>query len=898
MTRLRAPLLLDDAYTRLTQAAHTGAFGANSTPEPTEGQAQAGNYRLGRTLVHGLRVAIEQPYGSIRRGVGPDGVPWSSRMAAHYGYFEGTTGADGDGVDVFIGPFPESKTVFVINQAAPDGSFDEHKTMMGFADERSAREAYQASYELGWHGLASIVPLSLFQLRWWLKSGNKSAALNPADIPQEETMKKAQWNGVEPVGQSFDHVLYELRRHDDAEGLLLDSVTAAEIVEDSDGIIALDALVVEAMHLSRATERLRSIMDRSSQTVKVPAVQLTDPFKARGVTNVAAIYELSDGQTVTVFFHNPDTTPNKLTPMDELISWKWLLNKKDITIVVAPERGVDLNPRTVGQRIMKLAEKNSAAFQRANAKRAERLSSIQGIRDRIAEKEGVLKELLADIEVAEAEREAKNVSESDKQIQFSQRSGAIVSALEAAGVVWSSKDGAYVKNDVRVWISRGAELGTAFLKFTVKGGVGTIHQTVDDDLNVAVEETASKVLAAVESFAQASDDGEVKNDSPLPEGWIESTPGGMATNGDPEAGGILDRSMVSGKWFAVSNKEGVGTLEGFDTRSEALAALIAANANVQQDAPRIDPLSPENYAKVLRDEALQLEYQDELDSYFQGRLIDVRNALRGMGWDGEKFGELTKNGAKLEVQTQRVGAGSNVVGIQYLVTGNVAQGGSDATQDLPEFTALEIAQDIDTKVKKEPEQPSDEAKDTFKVGSVELEAFTKKSARGVRVWGVRVVENGKEFNAADGFGSWFKNDTKANMLADLEKTYQASMRHGDAAENENRWRESFGLAPIAATADGGEQTPAQRVDAAYQFANATDAFKEAVTASVEQDAYSPFLTAKLMDLKAKSLGAEIHWGLTAALDSVSTDEEAEEEEFDPEEEFEAMPDEESEEAFA
>jgi len=44
---------------------------------------------------------------------------------------------------------------------------------------------------------------------------------------------------------------------------------------------------------------------------------------------------------LTIYFHNPDTTPNKINPNDELVSWKWLLNKKDITIVVAPEQGKD-----------------------------------------------------------------------------------------------------------------------------------------------------------------------------------------------------------------------------------------------------------------------------------------------------------------------------------------------------------------------------------------------------------------------------------------------------------------------------------------------------------------------------------------------------------------------------
>lgn len=392
-------LVFDDAYAAVTQAAHTGAFGANDIAAPTPAQLKAGNYAKGRATVQGLRVVIEQPEGSIRRGVDASGKEWASRMAAHYGYFEGTTGADGDAVDVFIGPFPESPQAFVINQNNPGGGFDEHKVMLGFADEAAARRAYLNSYERGWRGLGSVVPVSVPALRAWLKAGTKKG---PAKDFNEEraTMKKTYWNGTEPQGATLDQVLYDARRDDGADGLLLDSVSLADILEDSDGVLALDALVVENAQLARLAERLRAIMDRSGGAVKVPAVQVSEPFRARGVTNVAAVYELSDGQTVSVFFHNPDTTPNKLAPADELVSWKWLLNKKDITIVVAPEKGLDLNPRVVAMRIMKLAEKNSAAFQKANARRAERLGSIQAIRDRITEKEGVLTGLLGDIEAA------------------------------------------------------------------------------------------------------------------------------------------------------------------------------------------------------------------------------------------------------------------------------------------------------------------------------------------------------------------------------------------------------------------------------------------------------------------------------------------------------------------
>jgi len=94
-----------------------------------------------------------------------------------------------------------------------------------------------------------------------------------------------------------------------------------------------------------------------------------------------------------------------MAPTDEVISWKWLLNKKDITIVVAPERGADLNVREVARRIMRLAEKNSAAFARANAKRAERMQTISDLKAEITQLEGELKSAQNELEVAKLEWE-------------------------------------------------------------------------------------------------------------------------------------------------------------------------------------------------------------------------------------------------------------------------------------------------------------------------------------------------------------------------------------------------------------------------------------------------------------------------------------------------------------
>lgn len=398
----------DSSFSELESAAHEGAFGHNRRPTPTDGQCAAGNYKMGRARAFGLPVVIEQPRGTYRNGIDPSGKSWTSRMAAHYGYIGGTKGADGDGVDCFIGPYLNTETAYVINQHL-GGAFDEHKVMLGMPDEETARRAYNDSYDRGWTGLHSIVPTTRKQLQWWLRYGDMSRPIDAKNLPYEglEAMtQKIYWNGdAQPLDTTLDKVLYQVRCSDSGENLLFDAVTVAEIIEDSDGVLAFDALVTPFARLERKMEVLRGVMERQGIAVKPAALQITEPFKAQGRAMVAAIFELSDGQTVSIYFHNPDVTPAKMAPADELISWKWLLNKKDITVVVAPERGEDLNVREVARRIMALAEKNSPAFQRANAKRAETMGRIEGLKGEITSLEGELAAAQHELEVAKVAAE-------------------------------------------------------------------------------------------------------------------------------------------------------------------------------------------------------------------------------------------------------------------------------------------------------------------------------------------------------------------------------------------------------------------------------------------------------------------------------------------------------------
>jgi hypothetical protein len=185
----------------IADAAHQAATSPfNDRPEPTDAQKAAGNYPMGHVQLHGLDITIENPQGSVRSGVDPDGKPWSNEMQAHYGFIRGTRANDGDHVDTFIGPNPESKTAYVIDQVDPaTGKFDEPKTILGADSEAQARQLYAANYADGWNGLGAITALPMDAFKAWVRNGVKSKPLG--DITQwSPTDERAQPDVAEPAG--------------------------------------------------------------------------------------------------------------------------------------------------------------------------------------------------------------------------------------------------------------------------------------------------------------------------------------------------------------------------------------------------------------------------------------------------------------------------------------------------------------------------------------------------------------------------------------------------------------------------------------------------------------------------------------------------------------------------
>ncbi|KQV27850.1 hypothetical protein ASC97_05660 [Rhizobium sp. Root1203] len=172
-----APVTVDEA-------AHEAATSPNNDlPEPTQAQKEAGNYKVGRISLGGLEISIENPAGSERKGADASGKPWSVEMKSHYGYIRGTVGKDKDHIDVFVrqgtNELGDSAKVFVIDQRRANGRFDEHKVMLGFDSEESARAAYLENYMKDWKGLGDISSTTLAGFKDWLKSGKTSEPFAP-----------------------------------------------------------------------------------------------------------------------------------------------------------------------------------------------------------------------------------------------------------------------------------------------------------------------------------------------------------------------------------------------------------------------------------------------------------------------------------------------------------------------------------------------------------------------------------------------------------------------------------------------------------------------------------------------------------------------------------------------
>ncbi len=131
--------------------------------------------------VQGIPVWIEWKKGETRIYKKKGKIAYERFMKADYGYIPNTLDADGEELDVYVGPDKQSIKAFVIKQNKLDGSFDEHKVMIGFTDRAAAKDSY--NYHMGgtkerFGGLQEIPISALIALFGENDSKEKTASYN------------------------------------------------------------------------------------------------------------------------------------------------------------------------------------------------------------------------------------------------------------------------------------------------------------------------------------------------------------------------------------------------------------------------------------------------------------------------------------------------------------------------------------------------------------------------------------------------------------------------------------------------------------------------------------------------------------------------------------------------
>ena len=128
----------------------------------------------GHTEFQGIPIAIENRKGTVRRWVSEStGEQGETKMVYSYGYAKKTSGADGDEVDIYLGPDPRSSKVYVVHQfdglvpGGRDDRYDEDKCFLGFTNQAMAERAYHDHMD-DTSRFGSVTAMDIDHFKRWL----------------------------------------------------------------------------------------------------------------------------------------------------------------------------------------------------------------------------------------------------------------------------------------------------------------------------------------------------------------------------------------------------------------------------------------------------------------------------------------------------------------------------------------------------------------------------------------------------------------------------------------------------------------------------------------------------------------------------------------------------------
>ncbi|MGP5192926.1 hypothetical protein ACTXJO_04710 [Psychrobacter celer] len=215
------------------------------------------------------------------------------------------------------------------------------------------------------------------------------------------TFDSVQWdsnNNLISHGGKDSRLYLDLTRADTRNELVTEFDLADALFDMDAQEAGFDALMDTKSRLPLLKDRLfKALSKAGDESLSVTNVTQTKEFKRQGVINIAFVFDLSDGQKLSIWFHKPLESSSKLLPSDYMVSWKWMLNKRDVTAALSPKHGDNVQLPALARRIMRVAAKNSKRFKAAQARKAKVEQELLDAEQAIEDKKATISQLDADI---------------------------------------------------------------------------------------------------------------------------------------------------------------------------------------------------------------------------------------------------------------------------------------------------------------------------------------------------------------------------------------------------------------------------------------------------------------------------------------------------------------------
>lgn len=260
-----------DASSSLANAVAVAEKETDTTP--TEKQKEAGNYKKGHVQVGTFNITIENPKGSVRSGIDTEGNKWETTMQNTYGYIRGTEGVDGDHIDVFLSDDIDGwngRKVFVVDQYNEDGTFDEHKVMLGFNEADDAEAAYFANYDRNWakKHKTMLTGVNLEEFEKWIESSHRKTKA----FSEYKSVKTIEGQSSGTQGNRLSEVksrIEELHKEQEA------AHNRSDIFEEARIISEINDLFTEQHKLEQDTSSEEAIAPTDAPYTITPAQYIT-----------------------------------------------------------------------------------------------------------------------------------------------------------------------------------------------------------------------------------------------------------------------------------------------------------------------------------------------------------------------------------------------------------------------------------------------------------------------------------------------------------------------------------------------------------------------------------------------------------------------------------------------